>query len=270
MLQIDALEKVFNPNSASEVHSLRGIDLEVETGNFVTLIGSNGAGKTTLFNLIAGAYPPSKGRIIIDGVDVTHWPEYTRAVMIGRVFQDPLMGTADTMTIAENLTLALLRAQPLRLKKGVTPERRRQFTTLLESLDLGLEDRLDSRVNLLSGGQRQALTLLMASLTNPKLLLLDEHTAALDPTTANKILQLTREVIARNNLTTIMITHNLNLALEYGNRTLMLDRGKIVMDLDQDQKTNLSVQELLEKFDEARGGRILEDRLSQRIDNFQL
>jgi len=254
MLTIRSLEKVFNPNSVHSVHSLRGVDLEVESGEFVTIIGSNGAGKTTLFNLIAGVYEPSYGSIVINGVDVTRWPEHQRAALIGRVFQDPLMGTADRMTIAENLTLALLRAQRLRLKTGVTSDRRKIFIQLLEPLDLGLEMRLDSRVNLLSGGQRQALTLLMASLTHPKLLLLDEHTAALDPATANKILLLTRELIERDNLTAIMITHNLKLALDYGNRILMLDRGSIVMDLDKHEKRNLSYKELLDRFNQIREG----------------
>jgi putative ABC transport system ATP-binding protein len=261
MLEIRDLVKVFNPQGINEVHSLNGVDLHLEDGEFVTLIGSNGAGKTTLFNTIAGVYPPSRGQILIDGQNVTAWPEHRRAALVGRVFQDPLMGTAETMTIAENLTLALLRARKLRLRKGVTRERRLLFLDLLKPLGLGLEDRLDARISLLSGGQRQALTLLMASLSRPSILLLDEHTAALDPTTAEKILHLTGELVIRERLTTMMITHNLKLALEYGNRTLMMDRGKIVLDLGAEEKAGMTVNDLLDKFANVRNERLMEDRM---------
>jgi putative ABC transport system ATP-binding protein len=261
MLVLKDITKVFNPHSTNEVHSLRGVDLRLEDGEFVTLIGSNGAGKSTLFNVIAGAYPPSRGRILVDDVDITGWPEHRRAAFVGRVFQDPLMGTAETMTIAENLTLALLRAKPLRLHKGVTRERRIIFTGLLKPLELGLEDRLDARISLLSGGQRQALTLLMASLTRPRVLLLDEHTAALDPATAEKILRLTDELVGREKLTTIMITHNLKLALDFGSRTLMMDQGKIVLDLDAESKSGMTVKDLLDQFASVRNERLLEDRM---------
>jgi putative ABC transport system ATP-binding protein len=261
MLELRKVTKVFNRRGVNEIHSLAGVDLRLEDGEFVTLIGSNGAGKTTLFNIIAGAYPPSSGRIWIDGRDVTGLPEHRRAALVGRVFQDPLMGTAESMTIAENLTLALLRARSLRLRRGVTRERRALFGELLKPLELGLEDRLDARISLLSGGQRQALTLLMASLTRPSVLLLDEHTAALDPTTAEKILRLTDELVQREHLTTVMITHNLKLALDYGSRTLMMDKGQIVLDFNADEKAGMSVKDLLDRFASVRNERLLEDRL---------
>jgi putative ABC transport system ATP-binding protein len=269
MLLLEDVAKIFNPHGTNEVHSLRGVDLRLDDGEFVTLIGSNGAGKTTLFNTIAGVYPPSCGRILIDEQDVTGWPEHRRAALVGRVFQDPLMGTAETMTIAENLTLALLRAKPLRLRKGVTRQRRITFTGLLEPLDLGLEDRLDARISLLSGGQRQALTLLMASLTRPRVLLLDEHTAALDPTTADKILRLTDDLVGREKLTTIMITHNLKLALDFGSRTLMMDQGKIVLDLDAEEKAGMRVKDLLDRFASVRNERLLEDRMLLGIEGLE-
>lgn len=261
MLQVESLHMVFNPGSINEVHSLHGVDLVLPPEQFVTMIGSNGSGKTTLFNSIAGVFVPTRGRILIDDVDVTAWPEHRRAALVGRVFQDPLMGTADSMTIAENLTLALLRAQRLRLRHGVTRERRAMFKDLLAPLGLGLEKRLDSRVSLLSGGQRQALTLLMATLTRPKILLLDEHTAALDPSTADRILELTNQVILTHHLTAIMITHNLRLALNFGNRMLMLDRGKIVMDLGAGEKSGLTVKDMLVKFDQMRQVPVLDDKL---------
>jgi len=261
MLEIRSLHQIFNPGSGNEIYGLRSIDLSLPAEQFVTLIGSNGSGKTTLFNLIAGVFPPTQGRILIDGVDVTTWAEYRRASLVGRVFQDPLMGTADSMTIAENLTLAMLRSQRLRLRAGVTRERRIAFQELLAPLGLGLEERLNNRVNLLSGGQRQALTLLMASLTRPKILLLDEHTAALDPATAGKIIELTNELVYKNHLTTIMITHNLKLALEYGDRMVMLDKGQVVLDLGREEKNGMTVRGLLDKFAEVRGEQLLDDKL---------
>lgn len=261
MLQIDSLTKIFYRGSVNEVTALNGMNLHLPGNQFVTLIGSNGSGKTTLFNCIAGVFPPTSGKILIDGTDVTAWPEHRRAALIGRVFQDPLLGTADTMTIAENLTLALLRSQSLKLRTGVTRDRRRFFQSVLEPLMLGLEHRLDTRVALLSGGQRQALTLLMASLTQPKILLLDEHTAALDPTTAKRIIEITHKIITEREITTLMITHNMRLALEYGDRMLMLDRGEIVLDLDARQKTGMTIEALLAQFARVRGEPVQDDEL---------
>lgn len=261
MLRLVSLYQIYNPGSLNAVHALSGVDLHIRAGQFVTMIGSNGAGKTTLLNVIAGVYPPTRGSISIDGVDVTRWPEYTRAKLVGRVFQDPLLGTAASMTIAQNLTLALLRGKRLRLHTGVTHERKDLFRQLLASLGLGLEDRLDERVSSLSGGQRQALTLLVATLARPKILLLDEHTAALDPAKAAKILDLTCEIIGEYRLTTLMVTHNMQQALDYGDRLLMMDRGKIVLDLDADQKAGRSVQDLVELFMEVKHEKILDDEL---------
>jgi putative tryptophan/tyrosine transport system ATP-binding protein len=259
MLHVEALHHVFNPGDVNEVHALRGITLTLTPGQFVTVIGSNGAGKSTLFNAIAGVFPASQGVIAIDGQDITTWPEHRRAALIGRVFQDPLMGTAASMTIAQNLTLALRRGQRLGLRTGVTRERRQRFQDVVAALELGLEDRLDTHVALLSGGQRQALTLLMASLTNPKILLLDEHTAALDPTTAEKILTLTSEIVSAQRLTTLMITHNMSYALAYGDRTLMMDGGQIILDLSQSEKTGLTVQDLVNKFSAVRRRQLSDD-----------
>ncbi|MCP4416756.1 MAG: ATP-binding cassette domain-containing protein, partial [Chloroflexi bacterium] len=216
MLKINALHQIFNPGHINEVHALRNIDLHLPPAQFVTVIGSNGAGKSTIFNAIAGVFQPTQGSILIDGVDVTKWPEHRRAALVGRVFQDPMLGTAASMSIAQNLSLALLRDQRLRLRTGVTATRKKMFYDLLAPLNLGLEKRLDARVSLLSGGQRQALTLLMAVFSRPKVLLLDEHTAALDPGTAAKILDLTQNIIAEQKLTTLMITHNMQQALSYG------------------------------------------------------
>jgi len=261
MLHITDLHYIFHPGAVNEVRALRGIDLDIPAGQFVTLIGSNGAGKTTLFNVIAGVHAPTRGTVQIDGVDVTTWPEHRRAALIGRVFQDPLMGTAASMTIAQNLTLALLRDQRLRLRSGVTPPRQERFRELLAPLGLGLEDRLDAHVSLLSGGQRQALTLLMAALAQPKILLLDEHTAALDPATAVKILEITEQVISEHQLTTLMITHNMQQALRHGDRTLMMDTGRIVLDLDADARRGMTVQDLVDKFSAARRTELADERL---------
>ncbi len=261
MLRIEGLKKVFNPGRVNEVTALRGVNLHLPANQFVTLIGSNGSGKTTLFNCIAGVYSPTAGRIRIDGEDVTTWAEYKRAALIGRVFQDPLLGSADTMTIAENLTLALLRSRSLGLRKGVTRERRKLFQSILEPLMLDLEHRLDTRVALLSGGQRQALTLLMASLTRPKILLLDEYTAALDPTTAKRIIDITRKIVTEQEITTLMITHNMRLALEHGDRMLMMDRGEIVLDLDAQQKNDMTIESLLAQFARVRGEPIHDDEI---------
>jgi putative tryptophan/tyrosine transport system ATP-binding protein len=261
MLTITDLHQTFHAGEVNEIHALRGIDLTLPARQFVTVIGSNGAGKSTLFNTIAGVFPPTRGRILIDGQDVTDWPEHRRAYLVGRVFQNPLLGTAASMSIAQNLTLALLRSQRLRLRAGVTPERLRQFGEWLAPLGLGLEERLESKVALLSGGQRQALTLLMAVLAQPKLLLLDEHTAALDPATAAKILDLTGQIVEQQEVTTLMITHNMQQALSFGDRTLMMDAGQIVLDLSATEKADLSVQDLIDKFTVVRRTQLVDDEL---------
>lgn len=261
MLRIESLKQVFNPDSANEVCAIKNIDLFVPEKQFVTLIGSNGAGKSTLFNLIAGVFLPTEGRIEIGGVDVTKWAEYRRAMFVGRVFQNPLMGTAASMTIAENLTLALLRNQSLRFRTGVTKNRRTMLREFLAPLELGLENRLDTHVALLSGGQRQAMTLLMASLANPKLLLLDEHTAALDPATAAKILTQTQKIVVDQKLTTLMITHNMKQALDYGDRTLMMDDGQIILDLNAEEKSTMTIQALIDKFTAVRHKALFDDKL---------
>ena len=261
MLRIQDLHQIFHPGEVNEVHALRGIDLYLAPGELVTVIGSNGAGKSTLFNVVAGVYRPTEGRIEIDGVDVTKWSEPKRASLIGRVFQDPLSGTAASMTIAQNLTLALLRDQRLRFRSAVDSARRQLFMDLLSPLGLGLESRLDARVSLLSGGQRQALTLLMATMARPKILLLDEHTAALDPATAATILDLTKEIIEHQDLTTLMITHNMQQALTTGDRTLMMDRGQFVLDLTADEQADMTVQDLVDKFKEVRQAQLTDDEL---------
>jgi putative tryptophan/tyrosine transport system ATP-binding protein len=261
MLQIDNLHQIFNEGEVNEVVALRGINLHLANEEFVTIIGSNGAGKSTLFNAIAGEFIPSRGGIAIDGIDVTKWPEYRRAALVGRVFQNPFHGTAANMTIAENMSLAMLRTQKLGLRLGVNGSRRQKLAGLLEPIGLGLEKRLDDKVALLSGGQRQAMTLLMASLSSPKLLLLDEHTAALDPATAANILEITQSVIEEQRLTTLMITHNMQQALTYGMRTLMLHKGEIVLDLSQEERLGLTVQGLVDKFSEVRHEKLMDDEL---------
>ena len=261
MLKINALNQTFNPGHINEVHALRDINLHLPPAQFVTVIGSNGAGKSTIFNAIAGVFQPTQGSIHIDSTDVTKWPEHRRAALVGRVFQDPMLGTAASMSIAQNLSLALLRDKRLRLRSGVTPARKKIFYDLLAPLNLGLEKRLDARVSLLSGGQRQALTLLMAVFARPKVLLLDEHTAALDPATAVKILALTQQVIAEQNLTTLMITHNMQQALTYGDRTLMLDSGQIVLDINAKEKETMTVQDMINKFSEVKQEELLDDEL---------
>ncbi len=261
MLRLDGVHQVFHRGEVNEVHALRGLNLDVPAGQFVTVIGSNGAGKSTLFNVVAGVFAPTEGRIEINGADVTHRPEHERAQYIGRVFQNPLLGTAASMSIAQNLTLALLRGQRHRLAPGVTREREGHFRALLAPLGLGLEDRLDTKVALLSGGQRQALTLLMATMTHPRLLLLDEHTAALDPGTADKILDLTRTLVAEQQLTTLMITHNMQQALTTGDRTLMMDGGQIVLDLSAAERETMSVQDLVSEFTKVRHMTLADDEL---------
>ena len=261
MLQLTALHQTFHPGEVNEVRALRGIDLAVPSGQFVTVIGSNGAGKSTIFNVVAGVFPPNQGAIGIDGEDVSNWPEHRRAQHVGRVFQDPLMGTAASMSIAQNLTLALLRGHRRRLRTGVTRERMDFFRNLLAPLGLGLENRLETRVAMLSGGQRQALTLLMATLTHPKVLLLDEHTAALDPATAAKIIALTQQIVAEQQLTTLMITHNMHQALTIGDRTLMMDAGQIVLDLSGDERKAMTVQDLIDQFSRVRKSQLADDEL---------
>ncbi len=261
MLKIENLHQIFNEGEVNEVYALRGIELQLQDEEFVTIIGSNGAGKSTLFNAVAGEFSPSHGRILLDDVDVTNWPEYKRAAMIGRVFQNPFHGTAANMTIAENMSLAMLRTQKLGLRLGVNRVRRQKLADLLEPIGLGLEQRLDDKVALLSGGQRQAMTLLMASLSLPKLLLLDEHTAALDPATAVRILEITQSVIEEQRLATLMITHNMQQALTYGTRTLMLHKGEIVLDILQEERQGLSVQGLVDKFSEVRHEALMDDEL---------
>lgn len=248
MLELKNLYKTFNAGTVNEKRAIDGLDLTLEDGDFVTIIGGNGAGKSTTLNLIAGVFPADQGNIILDGVDITRLPEHKRAKYLGRVFQDPMMGTAATMGIEENLALANRRGQRRTLRPGITAQEREIFRKQLAALGLGLEDRMTSKVGLLSGGQRQALTLLMATLKKPRLLLLDEHTAALDPKTADKVLQITEEIVARDKLTTLMVTHNMKHAIQYGNRLIMMDAGKVVVDIRGEEKKNLSVRDLLEKF----------------------
>ena len=248
MLELKNLYKTFNAGTVNEKRAIDGLDLTLENGDFVTIIGGNGAGKSTTLNLIAGVFPADQGSIILDGVDITRLPEHKRAKYLGRVFQDPMMGTAATMGIEENLALANRRGQRRTLRPGITAQEREKFRKQLAALGLGLEDRMTSKVGLLSGGQRQALTLLMATLKKPRLLLLDEHTAALDPKTADKVLQITEEIVARDKLTTLMVTHNMKHAIQYGNRLIMMDAGKVVVDIRGEEKKNLTVRDLLEKF----------------------
>ena len=261
MLKINHIAKTFNPGTITEKKALIDVDLHLLPGDFVTVIGGNGAGKSTTLNAVAGTFLVDKGSIEVDGVDVTRLPEYKRAKYLGRVFQDPMTGTAATMTIEENLALAYRRGKPRTLRWGISNEERETYRRTLATLELGLEDRMTSRVGLLSGGQRQALTLLMATLQKPKLLLLDEHTAALDPKTAQKVLHLTRKLIADNNLTAMMVTHNMKDALQYGNRTIMMHEGKIILDIDRETKTRLKVEDLLKMFEKASGAGIVNDRM---------
>lgn len=248
MLEIKNVYKTFNAGTVNEKVALKGLDLTLEDGDFVTVIGGNGAGKSTMLNAVAGVWPVDMGKIIIDGKDVTRLSEHQRAKYIGRVFQDPMMGTAATMQIDENLALAARRGLARTLKTGITKKEHDEYYELLKTLDLGLENRMTSKVGLLSGGQRQALTLLMATLRKPDLLLLDEHTAALDPKTADKVLQITEEIVARDNLTTMMVTHNMKHAIQYGNRLIMMDSGRVVVDIRGEEKKHLTVRDLLEKF----------------------
>lgn len=261
MLEIKDIYKTFNAGTQNEKCALNGVSLTLNDGDFVTVIGGNGAGKSTTLNAIAGVWPVDSGRILIDGADVTKLSEYKRAKYLGRVFQDPMTGTAATMSIVENMAIAARRGKKRGLGWGVTREEKEQYREMLKKIDLGLEDRLTSKVGLLSGGQRQALTLLMATIQKPKLLLLDEHTAALDPKTAKKVLELTDEVIQENHLTALMITHNMKDAIAYGNRLVMMHEGRIIYDVSGEEKKNLKVSDLLAKFGQASGGEFANDRI---------
>ena len=261
MLQIMGVHKTFNAGTINEKHALCGLNLELNDGDFVTVIGGNGAGKSTMLNSVAGVYPVDEGKIFLDGIDITNLPEYKRAKFIGRVFQDPMMGTAATMQIEENLALAARRGRIRTLRTGITKQERENYREQLKILDLGLEDRMTSKVGLLSGGQRQALTLLMATLQKPKLLLLDEHTAALDPKTAAKVLETTERIVKKDNLTTIMITHNMRDAIAYGNRLVMMYEGRVVVDVSGEEKKNLTVEQLLNLFSQVSGSDEANDKL---------
>ncbi|MBC5737252.1 ABC transporter ATP-binding protein [Lawsonibacter faecis] len=261
MLEIQNIYKTFNAGTVNEKRALNGVSITLNDGDFVTVIGGNGAGKSTLLNAVAGVWPVDEGRISIDGVDVTRLPEHKRAKYVGRVFQDPMTGTAATMQIEENLALAMRRGQGRTLRMGITKAEREQYKELLKILDLGLEARLTSKVGLLSGGQRQALTLLMATLRKPKLLLLDEHTAALDPKTAAKVLDTTEKIVQRDSLTTLMITHNMRDAIAHGNRLIMMYDGRIAIDVAGEEKQRLTVEGLLEMFSKVSGSDEADDKL---------
>ena len=261
MLELNNIHKTFYPGTVNEKTALCGLDLKLNEGDFVTVIGGNGAGKSTMLNAIAGVWQVDEGTITIDGDDVTKLPEPKRAKYLGRVFQDPMNGTAATMQIDENLALAARRGKFRSLKKGITGKEMAYFRERLATLDLGLEDRMTTKVGLLSGGQRQALTLLMAALVKPRLLLLDEHTAALDPKTAAKVLETTQKIVDADNITTLMITHNMKDAIAHGNRLIMMHEGNIIYDVSGEEKKNLHVSDLLAKFEEVSGGSFANDRM---------
>ena len=261
MLKVQEIYKTFNPGTVNAKTALNGLSLTLHEGDFVTVIGGNGAGKSTMLNAVAGVWPVDAGKIIIDGIDVTHLPEYKRAAYLGRVFQDPMTGTAATMQIEENLALAGRRGKFRTLMPGITKSEREEYRERLKILDLGLEDRMTSKVGLLSGGQRQALTLLMATLKKPKLLLLDEHTAALDPKTAAKVLQATDRIVEMDHLTTMMITHNMKDAIQHGNRLIMMKDGQIIYDVSGEEKKHLTVEQLMSLFSRASGSDVVNDKL---------
>ena len=261
MLEIQNIHKTFNPGTINEKVALNGVNLNLNPGDFVTIIGGNGAGKSTTLNAIAGVWPVDEGKIIVDGVDITKLSEHKRALYLGRVFQDPMTGTAATMSIEENMAIAARRGERRGLGWGITKKERERYKEALKELDLGLEDRLSSKVGLLSGGQRQAITLLMASLKKPKLLLLDEHTAALDPKTATKVLAISDKIIQEHQLTAMMVTHNMKDAIAHGNRLIMMHEGKIIYDVAGEEKKNLKVADLLAKFEEVSGGEFANDRM---------
>lgn len=261
MLQITNVEKTFNKGTINEKKALGGLNLTMNDGDFITVIGGNGAGKSTMLNMIAGVYPIDAGTITLDGINISRWPEHKVAKYLGRVFQDPMRGTAAGMEIEENLALAYRRGKKRGLKWGVTAAEREIYHEKLKILGLGLEERMTSKVGLLSGGQRQALTLLMATLKQPKVLLLDEHTAALDPKTAKTVLDLTEKIIEENRLTALMVTHNMKDAIRLGNRLIMMHEGHIIYDVAGEEKKNLHVSDLLKKFEEASGGEFANDRM---------
>ncbi|MCH5262518.1 MAG: ABC transporter ATP-binding protein [Lachnospiraceae bacterium] len=260
-LELRDIHKVFNQGTINEKVALDGVDLQLEDGDFVTVIGGNGAGKSTMLNAIAGMWPVDSGSIIVGGADVTSLPEHKRAKFLGRVFQDPMTGTAATMSIDENMAIAARRGKHHTLRWGVTKAEREQYKEMLRELDLGLEERLTTKVGLLSGGQRQAVTLLMASLEKPNLLLLDEHTAALDPKTAATVLALSDKIIEEHHLTAMMVTHNMKDAISHGNRLVMMHEGKIIYDVRGEEKKNLHVSDLMAKFEEVSGGEFANDRM---------
>ena len=261
MLELTNVKKTFNARTVNEKVALNGLNLRLADGDFVTVIGGNGAGKSTMLNAIAGVWPIDSGRIAIDGRSVTQLPEHRRAALLGRVFQDPMTGTAATMQIEENLALAARRGQKRTLKIGITREEREAYRDKLARLGLGLEDRMTAKVGLLSGGQRQALTLLMATLKKPKLLLLDEHTAALDPRTAQKVLELSEQIVTENQLMTLMVTHNMRDAIRYGNRLVMMNEGRVILDVSGDEKKHLTVEMLMDAFARASGEAFANDRI---------
>ena len=261
MLQLTNVNKTFNPGTVNENHAIVDFSVTINDSDYISVIGGNGAGKSTILNLISGGLIPDSGKILFDGSDVTHMPEHNRAKYIGRVFQDPMMGTAADMIIEENLALAFRRGKRRGLKWYITEKERQAYRDMLAELDLGLEDRLDSKIGLLSGGQRQAVTLLMATINDPALLLLDEHTAALDPKTAVKVMELSHQIIQEKHLTTLMVTHNMKDAITYGNRLIMLDKGRIVLDISGDEKNKLTVSELVERFSASSGGELADDAL---------
>ena len=260
MLELKNVCKTFNAGTVNEKQVLRNLDLTLKEGDFVTIIGGNGAGKSTMLNMVAGVYPVDSGSITIDGVDVTKLPEHKRAKYIGRVFQDPRMGTATDMWVEENMSIANKRGMKRGLRWAITNKDREMFKKELKQLDLGLEDRLNTKMGLLSGGQRQAITLLMAAMKKPKLLLLDEHTAALDPKTAAKVLEITDKLISENNLTALMVTHNMKDAIAHGNRLIMMNAGKIIIDVSGEEKKKLTVESLLAEFSKASGAEFASDR----------
>ena len=260
MLDLENLRKTFNPNTINQKVALDGVSLHLDDGDFVTMIGGNGAGKSTLLNAIAGVWPVDSGKVVINGKDITSLSEYMRAPWLGRVFQDPMMGTAATMQIIENLALAKRRGDKRGLRPGVTKAEKEEYRALLATLGLGLEDRLTSKVGVLSGGQRQALTLLMATLKKPELLLLDEHTAALDPRTAEKVLLISDQIIRENNLMTMMVTHNMKDAIRFGNRLIMMNEGRIILDIKGEEKQKLTVRDLMDEFAKASGEELTSDR----------
>ncbi|MBO7663853.1 MAG: ABC transporter ATP-binding protein [Clostridia bacterium] len=261
MLILRNVQKTFNPGTTMQKTALSGITLTLHKGDFVTVIGGNGAGKSTMLNAIAGTFPVDSGDISLNGREITHLPEHRRAIFLGRVFQDPMTGTAASMNIEENLALAIRRGQKRGLRWGISSRERALYREKLASLELGLENRMGSRVGLLSGGQRQALTLLMATLKKPELLLLDEHTAALDPKTAEKVLRLTNQLIQENGLTALMVTHNMKDALALGNRTIMMHEGNTILDLDAEQKRHMTVEDLLAQFEKVSGRELSNDRM---------